>query len=156
MSHQIENWVARIFSDLSKEKSPDFSGLGLLFYRPGFLPPTASLAPDVSSLDLPTKNFRQSAELLHQICRPVSPFHDGFHLVNADSLAITHVCQFLSPPVPDQSHPIANSQPIGARFMAAYLCSMLPSVAAAATLSKHTGGTLFIRGTTRKISPPES
>jgi hypothetical protein len=155
MIHQIENWLQIIFSDLSRKKPADFTGLGLIFYASPLALPAVPLAADVSSLRLPACGPVQSARLLRKISRARSPFHDGFHLVDAHTLCITHVSQFVSPPLPDQTHTIAHRQSIGARFMAAYLGSLLPTVAAAATLSKDSGGNIFINGTVHNLITAE-
>lgn len=74
-----------------------------------------------------------SGPLLVNISRRDSVCHDGFHLVQATTLAITDVSQFLSPPIP--AKPLPLEQPGGARHMAARLASLLPSVALAAVFT---------------------
>ncbi|WP_131726028.1 hypothetical protein [Bordetella pseudohinzii] len=63
---------------------------------------------------------------LSKISVPSVPLHDGFHFVCVDSWRLTHVSQFISPPIPEGAdHRFHVS---GARLMAALLTSLLPGI----------------------------
>jgi hypothetical protein len=81
-------------------------------------------------LTLPEQgNVEQTARLLLSFADESSEFHDGFHLIDCDQLRLTHLCQFIAPPI-TKDLPIALPNRVGgARFMTAWLSSMLPSVA---------------------------
>jgi hypothetical protein len=108
-----------------------------------------------NALPLPTEDVEGSIALLRQLCRPDSPFHDGFHLVDAQSLKLTHASQFFAPPIPDVRPEGMSNRAVGARFMAAWIGSLLPTVAMTAILSQCEGGVMFERGVAHPVLVPE-
>lgn len=154
MHPYIHNWLVEIFSALNAS-ADNFAGLGLIFYEPPLALPILSLAPQDRELDLPASSIAASIALLSKVSRAGSPFHDGFHMVNANNLQVTQVSQFFAPPIPSAAPRIDVDHPIGARFMAAYLGSMMPTVALIATLSKREGGLIFMNGTIQPILKKE-
>lgn len=148
--HNAEDWLGKIFSALGN-CDEDFSGLGLILYHSPLSLPVLPLTRTESRLQLPTRNLQQSIKLLREVCQLKSAFHDGFHLVNASSLGITHVSQFFAPPIPEIVPKLISANPIGARFMSAWLGSLLPSVCVTAILSKVEGGIVFSQGEMRSI-----
>ena len=149
-----EDWLQCVFSALGASFAERFSGLGLILYYPRLPLPVLPLARSAPALPLPTRNLQESIQLLHVLCQFDSAFHDGFHLVDAESLSITHVSQFFSPPIPDIVPELMTDHPIGARFMSAWLGSYLPAVCMTATLSRSEGGLVFARGVVRTLFPP--
>ncbi|WP_263568697.1 hypothetical protein [Paucibacter sp. DJ2R-2] len=84
------------------------------------------------------------AEALSRISVMSSPLHDGFHFVEAHSWRLTHLAQFISPPIPDDA--TQRFQGTGARLMAALLASLLPGIECVGLVS-HSGEIhLFSRG----------
>ncbi|MEO8736582.1 MAG: hypothetical protein ABI380_08585 [Edaphobacter sp.] len=152
--HEAEDWLQSVFSALGASYVERFSGLGLILYYPRLPLPVLPLVQSASALPLPTRNLQESIQLLHVLCQFDSAFHDGFHLVDAESLSITHVSQFFSPPIPDIVPELRTDHPIGARFMSAWLGSNLPAVCMTATLSKSEGGLVFSRGVVRTLFAP--
>lgn len=152
MTDGNRQWLKAVFSELMSKPHPAFSGLGLILYHPPLALPVLSLASDEHPLKLPTRTRSESIDLLKTITSGDSEFHDGFHLVDADTLFITHVSQFFAPPIPEGiTKPVCN-HPIGARFVAAWLGSLLPGVSITATLSKREGGLIFDHGCLRSIT----
>lgn len=151
---EAEDWLQSVFSALGASYAERFSGLGLILYYPRLPLPVLPLARSAPALPLPTRNLQESIQLLHVLCQFDSAFHDGFHLVDAESLSITHVSQFFSPPIPDIVPELMTDHPIGARFMSAWLGSNLPAVCMTATLSRSEGGLVFARGVVRTLFAP--
>jgi hypothetical protein len=127
-----------------------FSGLGLVLYAPPLDLPVTPLVPLNQIPRLPTGDPIESAELLRRLSDSTAPMHDGFHLVDAKSLTITRVCHFFAPPIPAEIPQAMPNHPVGARFMAALLGSLLPSVVMTAVLSRE-GAVIFERGVARQL-----
>jgi hypothetical protein len=146
-----EEWLKGVFCALGTPCTKSFSGLGLILYHSTHALPVLPLTHSESELPLPTMGLEDSVRLLHTLCQFDSPFHDGFHLVEAESLSITHVSQFFSPPIPEIVPQSPTNHAVGARFMSAWLGSYLPAVCMAATLSRVEGGLVFERGVIRTL-----
>lgn len=151
---KAEDWLQSVFSALGTNYAERFSGLGLILYYPRHALPVLPLVRGAPDFPLPTRSLQESIRLLYALCQSDSEFHDGFYLVDAESLNITHVSQFFSPPIPDVVPDLAPDHPIGARFMSAWLGSYLPSICMTATLSRGEGGLIFQRGIVRTLFAP--
>lgn len=77
--------------------------------------------------------------------------HDGFHLIEAKSGDLTHIAQFVSPPLDVAlANPFAV-WPQGARQMTALLISTLPQVETAAVISAEGYVHIYENGLEGKI-----
>jgi hypothetical protein len=112
--------------------------------------PVVSLLPSDREPVNEAVDVAESAEFLRAIANPSGSFHDGFHLIDAERLVVTHVCQYVAPPIPAVLPGDALSYPVGARYMTARLASLLPSVVLTATLNKREGAVLFVNGQLRR------
>jgi hypothetical protein len=92
--------------------------------------PVHPLASSASFLSLPTSTLGDAIDLLSKVSRQSSSYRDGFHSIDARSLSITDVSQFIAPPIPPMPLPISGVY--GARTMAARLASLLSGVRATA------------------------
>ena len=117
----------------------DFSGVGVV------------LCQDVSSLPaFPLDpSFRVDAslaarDLILALASSRSPHHDGFHFLD-ESLRVTHVCQYVAPPV-ELSAVAALPARVGARYVTALLASRLPTVIATGIVGSDRSIHLFQRG----------
>lgn len=146
-----EEWLKAVFSALSTPYSETFSGLGLILYHSKDALPVLPLTHAEPEFALPTGRIQDSVQLLRALCQSDSRFHDGFHLVEAESLSITHVSQFFSPPIPEIVPRSPTNAAIGARFMSAWLGSYLPAVFMTAILSRGEEGLVFEKGVVRSI-----
>lgn len=145
---RAEEWLRTVLRLLQSDFPDRFSGLGIVFYTPPLNLPVAPMVPPDQLPQFPTGNAKEAALLLRTLSDSASPMHDGFHLVDAQTLAITHVCQFFAPPIPNNL-PISMPQhPVGARYMAALLGSLLPSVVITAVFGRD-GATAFEKGIPR-------
>ena len=124
-----------------------FSGLGLIFYSSlADLPIVALGDQALFPQTLPVADRRTLASLLAEISTFTSPWHDGFHLIDASSFALTHISQFLSPPVELLRQSNSQGLPLGARHMAAMAGSRIASVSYTALLSNKGVPAVFQRG----------
>jgi hypothetical protein len=140
----IESWIRSVVGVIHARKFGDFAGLGLVFYTDrSSLPVHPLVSPDCQPT-LPITSLHECGEVLAQISRRNSICHDGFHLVRADTLVITDVSQFLSPPIP--SKPLTVARPGGARHMAARLTSLLSSVPLTIVCTSTREATLYENG----------
>jgi hypothetical protein len=95
---------------------------------------------------LPVRGIEAMAEVLARISTLESKWHDGFHLIDTRAVEMTHVSQFLAPPIDSAARLPVPATPIGARQMAAILGSMLPIVECAALLTKGGESLVFRAG----------
>lgn len=124
-----------------------FSGLGLIFYSSlADLPIVALGDQALFPQTLPVADRRTMASLLAEISTLTSPWHDGFHLIDASSFALTHISQFLSPPVEFLRQSNSQGLPLGARHMAAMAGSRIASVSYTALLSNKGAPAVFQQG----------
>lgn len=124
-----------------------FSGLGLIFYSSlADLPIVALGDQSLFPRTLPVADRQVLASLLAEISTFCSPWHDGFHLIDANSFALTHVSQFLSPPVDFLGQSSSQGLPVGARHMAAMAGSRIASVSYTALLSNKGVPAMFQHG----------
>jgi hypothetical protein len=149
------DWLRHIFSSLRTTEKERFAGLGLILYYPPAKLPVLPLVQPPYHFSLPTSSLTESVELLQMLCQADSPFHDGFHLADACSLRITHVSQYFAPQISNTAPDLKTTRPIGARFLSAWLGSLLPGIQLTAILSKGEGGIVFRRGTVQQILSPE-
>jgi len=143
--HVATEWITDLLTSLAANRPEHFAGVGLLVYSSRDLPITP-LVHDVTDLRLPTRNRDEALALLSTISRYDSRFHDGFHLVDGNTLRVTHVSQFFSPPIPSELSGLGPTRGVGARYMAAYLGSLMTGVELTAILSGDEGGLVFDRG----------
>lgn len=112
---------------LSGRRSSRFSGIGIVFYHDLATLPHMQLTNNVASPDLSRFAGTDLADGLISISSMDNPLHDGFHFIDATSWRLTHLSQFISPPIPQDAE--RNFHGTGARLIAAVLASLLPGIA---------------------------
>jgi hypothetical protein len=106
---------------------PDFAGIGVIFYRQlGSLPFIGLAVHPDNGIDLPVTGRAAIATTLAKISSLGSGWHDGFHFVDVEREALTHLSQFVSPPLPRS--PALSPRVSGARHMTAALASRVQGV----------------------------
>jgi hypothetical protein len=148
----IESWLLSVLGEIRAHCHDDFSGIGLVFYTDRKSLPVHPLVPHRDEPKLPVRTVQASIELFTSIARRTSIYHDGFHLIDAKTLSITDVSQFLSPPIPEE--PLVLERHGGARHMAARLGSLLSSVPLTAVWTAGDDATLYERGIERPLRIP--
>jgi hypothetical protein len=146
-----EMWVTRLFGLLSQNLSSQFTGLGVILYRPPMVLPVTSLLPPGQEPMSKVLDVADNAKFLRTLSDSSGDLHDGFHLIDVEQLAITHVCQYVAPPIPAAMPNGALPYPVGARYMTALLASLLPSVVLSAMLNKREGAVAFVDGRLRRL-----
>jgi hypothetical protein len=135
----------------------DFTGIGLVFYRQPMRLPCRALGDQaLFEPALPVAGEERLAQVLAAISRRGSRWHDGFHLIDADSLRLTHVCQFVSPPLALLPEPAAGQEPVGARWRSAVALSQLPGVPLTALISSRGEPFIFEGGHERQLAKPDA
>ena len=97
-------------------------------------------------LALPIENVGEVERALSALAIRQSGHHDGFHLVEASSGRLTHVSQFVSPPL---AIALANPDatwPRGARQMTALLISTIPQVNMAGVITMDGEVLIYMNG----------
>lgn len=130
---------------VAEDAEPDFSGVGFICYSNlSSLPHLALSVPQDSIRALPIIGVIATGAFLAEASRASSPLHDGFHLIAADSFALTHVCRFIAPVIPAD---LSNLQfAAGARHMSAQLASRAQGIEAAALMAKDGNGVVYEGG----------
>jgi hypothetical protein len=145
-------WLVSVLEQVRAARSDGFCGLGLIAYAAPLRMSVLSLVPDGQEPPLPSPDPAETAAFLCRLSGKQQPFHDGFHLVDADKLRITHVSHFVAPSVPSQRPKNLPAYPVGARLMTALLVSLQPFVVLSATMNGRGHSILFERGVMLQLS----
>lgn len=139
-----KNELNEFLRSLAANVSPQFTGLGLILYRSADELPITPLGSKNSALraGLPVIAREDVLRTLLAVADRSSECHDGFHLLDAGTGALTHLAQFVSPPLDAAKTNFDASPLVGARQMAALLTSKLPQVAFTAIVA--VGGKIYI------------
>lgn len=129
-----------LLRSITIHRSSDFSGVGVVFYEdlarlPHLQLMSARERPDASEFANPNLGA-----LLASISTLSGPLHDGFHFVEARSWRLTHLSQFISPPIPHDAW--LRFHGTGARLMAAILASVIPGITCVGLVSQ--GGEIHL------------
>lgn len=137
---------------LTAQRSTDFVGLGIIAYSTIEGLPVVPLGSHFDSeQNLPISGISNVMSTLSMLATSGSVMHDGFHLIDAKSGDLTHIAQFVSPPLAVALASPSADWPRGARQMTALLISTLPQVEVAAVISAAGNVQLYKDGIERKI-----
>lgn len=121
--------------------SSSFSGTGLVILEEG---ETIANFPMISLPEIYYK--RPVFEALKEISLKSSPYHDGFHILDANLNAI-QFCAFLSPAIDEKLLPdVSIFNFSGSRGYTAYFASLIPEVRYTAIASQSGSIRIFARG----------
>lgn len=133
---------------LSENRSEDFVGLGIIVYSALEGLPVIPLGTDAGwSPVLPVRGEKSVISTLSALATRQSRRHDGFHLINAETGDLTHLAQFVSPPLDAAGRTPPEANPNGARQMTALLTSSLPQVDFTAIVTAEGDVQLYSGGT---------
>lgn len=126
MTKSLENQISDLLIEICSNSSKDFSGLGIIFYKSLNNLPYLTLHENKLSSDL---CFSDLIKTLLLISAYSSPYHDGFHFIDIQTMEITHISQYISPPV-ELIHDLNLEDiiPCGAREMTAFLASKINGI----------------------------
>lgn len=133
--------VLRAVADL---RSKDFAGVGVVFYECLDQLPHLQLTNGSIKADPGLFADVDLTSALSSLSAIGSPLHDGFHFVDARSWHLTHLSQFISPPIPHNAEQKLHGA--GARFMAALLASLQPGIVCVGLVSMVGEVHLFSHG----------
>jgi hypothetical protein len=135
MASQDRDFPFRLLKQLKLLRPESFSGVGLVFYSHlEGLPSTHLGSRTTTAPDLPVFGIEAIARILASVSDHASPWHDGFHMIDMRSKSLTHLSQYLAPPLRGLSK-LQGDRPHGARQMTALLSSTIPGIAYVGVLS---------------------
>ena len=126
VTKSLESQISDSLIEICRNSSKEFTGLGIVFYKSLNNLPYLSLHEKKLSFDL---CFSDLIKTLLKISEYSSPYHDGFHFIDIQTMEITHVSQYISPSVE-----LINDLnlefiiPCGAREMTAFLTSKINGI----------------------------
>ncbi|MET0463061.1 MAG: hypothetical protein ABW007_07900 [Chitinophagaceae bacterium] len=139
-----EHFLRELLLTLEQTKDESFSGIGLIIYTDFDILPVAPLIDKVpSDYHLPVSGLQNIATFLIRISSFASDYHDGFHLISATELKLTHICQYFSPPI---SKNLNTEYFVGGRYRAAQYGSMVNGVELTGVIGSKYGPTVFYKG----------
>lgn len=144
--------VARLMRRVWNAAPQDFVGLGVIVYN-GLdeLPHLPLKVPAFDAQFGGVVGEEAVATSLARISALHSPWHDGFHFVRLSDFRLTHVAQFVSPPIPVRAGAVTPER--GARHMTATLASMVNGIALACVLP--TQGEMFFYKNGKRVRMKE-
>lgn len=142
----------RLLTLITHKLTEDFSGLGVVFYDSLLALPFLPLDVGGDELfDLPISGLDVVGDVLARTARRSTQWHDGFHLVLAEPLRLTHLCQFISPPLPKAGDLVPRAG--GARHMTGLLTSRVAGIVAVAILTQERVASIYESGELTKCGP---
>lgn len=147
MPSSINRFAAKLLSDVARQRPDDFTGLGVVFYEDLKALPFIGLhVLSDHQIDLPVTDLGEISTQLAAASSASSAWHDGFHFVDGRARTLTHLAQFLSPPIPMPTERADAPLATGARHMTAMLASQLPGILGVGLLAQDGEITLFENG----------
>ena len=139
--------LCKLMIDIDRNKSSNFSGLGLIIYSDINGLPVAPLKLPEQLSQMPINDYEQLLSLLLEISTTNHYYHDGFHLCSG-TFSLTHLSQYFATPIV----PSANTEyDYGSRYRTAFYGSFLKNVLACSVISNSHGPVVFLKG--NKIDP---
>jgi len=145
MPSSTKRFAAKLLSHVARRRPDDFTGLGVVFYENLETLPFIGLhVLSEHQIALPVTDLEEIAMQLAAASSASSAWHDGFHFVDGHTRTLTHLAQFLSPPIPVEraDAPLAA----GARHMTAMLASKVKGILGVGLLAQDGEVTLFENG----------
>lgn len=129
------NTFINMLKDLAADDENDFSGAGFVLYEDLLTLSQyhCNLINDGHTVPLLKLGTQRMLDYLFKISKYIHPYHDGFHFINVRGY-LTHVAQFLSPPV-HKDLPIVLGH--GARTFCSQCASKIPGVLMIGTVSTN-------------------
>lgn len=134
VADELDTRLASLLRAARVGAGANFTGLGVVFYKDLVRLPHLSLEAPAWIAVVPVGDAAVTMEL-SRLSTVHSPWHDGFHFVRVSDMCLTHVAQFVSPPL----NPVGSFVPSerGARHMAAALVSMLEGIVCVGVVPAH-------------------
>lgn len=145
MASPVQQFAAALLRHIALQLPNDFTGLGVVFYED--LSALPFIALDISTgqkIRLPVNGLKDIASTLARASSATSDWHDGFHFVDVSKQQLTHLAQFLSPPLPQNGEPAPKAS--GARHMTAMLSTKVEGIVGIGLLTHGHELAFFERG----------
>lgn len=134
VADQFDTRLASLLRAARVGAGAHFTGLGVVFYEDLVRLPHMSLDAPAWIAVVPVGDAAVTTEL-SRISTVHSPWHDGFHFVRVSDMRLTHVAQFVSPPLDLVGSFVPSER--GARHMAAALVSMVEGIVCVGVVPAH-------------------
>ncbi len=142
----------RLLTLITRKVPEDFSGVGIVIYDSLLALPFLPLdVGEVERFNLPVSGLDAVGDVLARTARRSTHWHDGFHFLHAESLRLTHLCQFISPPLPNAGDLVPRAS--GARHMTGLLASRVAGIVAVAILTQERVASIYESGDLTKSEP---
>lgn len=145
MDSSTQRFALGVLRAASAQLPADFAGLGVIFYAT--LDELSFLGldvPPVAEIPLPVSGQAAIATALARVSSVRSGWHDGFHFVDVRREALSHLAQFVSPPLPQL--PATAPAAAGARHMTAALASRVRGIHGCGILTSRSELAYFSNG----------
>ena len=130
-----------LLQELASRVEADFSGAGVIVWDGTTPLPILPMRDQLADWSA----YSSTSELLKELSREQSDFHDGFH-VFGQSLELVQVSVYFSPPiVPELDLPL-HARFFGGRYLAAAFGSCIPGVLCTGVLSARYGPYVLVNG----------
>lgn len=133
-----------LLRSIADNRCSDFCGIGLVFYSDLAKLPHLQMTTEGENPNITQFSNSDIASALTSVSTISSPFHDGFHFIDMWSWKMTHLSQFISPPIPHDA--AQRFHGTGARLMSAMLASLIPGIACVGLVSQGGQVHLFCSG----------
>ncbi|MBU2886748.1 hypothetical protein KO507_13320 [Gilvimarinus agarilyticus] len=133
-----------LLRSIASNRCSDFSGTGVVFYSDLAKLPHLQMGTGRENLKVAKCGGCDIASALISVSSKRSPYHDGFHFIDMWSWRVTHVSQFIAPPIPDDAAQRIHGS--GARLMSAMLASLLSGITYVGLVSQGGQVHLFCGG----------
>lgn len=144
MITSFERQIGDSLIELCQNCNEEFTGLGIIYYDDLTKLPYIGLHECKLPKNIANLPFTKT---LLDISKNSSIYHDGFHFVDSNSLKITHISQYISPPLDVSEYSkILNIIPCGAREMTALLTSMIDGIICVGLISSNKTIKIFKNG----------
>jgi hypothetical protein len=145
MPTSAQEFATTLLQCIALQLPSDFAGLGVVFYEHlealPFIP--LEVLPR-EQIRLPVNGLESIASTLASASSLNSGWHDGFHFVDISKQQLTHLAQFLSPPLPQPGEPLPRAS--GARHMTAMLATKVEGIVGIGLLTHGNELVFFDRG----------
>lgn len=141
MSTEPTSSLRALLHEVYHHADATFSGLGVIVWD------GVSTLPILPMRGEPPEGMHENStiDVLLNISHESSPFHDGFHVVDA-SLALLQVSVYFSPTINPVVETPKNGQMFGGRYLAAAFGSCLEGVLCTGVVSRKYGPIVFKQG----------
>jgi len=140
---RYESLASEIHTIFCEGIPQNFSGLGVVIYRGCFKGLPVSPLLEKSEIEPAIDYDVGIARFLLSISRYSDIQHDGFHFIH-ELKGLTHLCQFVSPPIPTEYTP--KQYGVGARYRSAELTSLMDNICAVLVVERSGNIRAFING----------